>query len=63
MDGIGNGQVIHALAPLASLFGYTSDLRNMSQGRAAFNMQFEFCEPVPNNIAEKIIEDKKKTRQ
>ncbi len=63
MDSIGNGQVIHALAPLANLFGYTSDLRNLSQGRAAFNMQFDFCEPVPQNLAEKLLEDMRKRKQ
>lgn len=63
MDAIGNGQVIHALAPLANLFGYTSDLRNLSQGRSAFNMQFEFCEPVPQNLAEKLLEERRKRKQ
>ena len=63
MDTIGNGQVIHALAPLANLFGYTSDLRNLSQGRSGFNMQFEFCEPVPQSLAEKLLEERRKRKQ
>ncbi len=63
MDAIGNGQVIHALAPLANLFGYTSDLRNLSQGRSGFNMEFEFCEPVPQSLAEKLIEERRKRKQ
>ncbi|MFA6928702.1 MAG: elongation factor G [Lentisphaeria bacterium] len=64
MDKLGgNGQVIHALAPLANLFGYTSDLRNLSQGRAGFNMEFEFCEPVPASLADKLLEERRKRKQ
>lgn len=62
MDMIAGGQVIHALAPLANLFGYTSDLRNLTQGRAGFNMAFEFCEPVPQSIAEAVILERRKRR-
>ena len=47
--------MIKALAPLSNLFGYTSELRNMTQGRAGFNMQFEFYEPVPQHLAEEIV--------
>lgn len=60
MEAIPGSQVVTALAPLANLFGYTSDLRNLTQGRAGFNMQYEFCEPVPQSIAEKIVEERKK---
>ena len=60
METLASGQFIHAVAPLASLFGYTSDLRNLSQGRASFNMQFEHCEQVPKNIAEKLLEERQK---
>ncbi len=49
------GQIIHALAPLAELFGYSTDLRSATQGRATFTMQFaEFAE-VPAKQAESII--------
>jgi len=56
-------QVVRALCPLANLFGYTSELRNMTQGRAGFNMQFEFYEPVPQNIAEEVIAKRKKMHE
>ncbi|MDD4097753.1 MAG: elongation factor G [Lentisphaeria bacterium] len=56
IDALGDkSQVIKALAPLSNLFGYTSELRNMTQGRAGFNMQFEFYEPVPQHLAEEIV--------
>jgi len=49
------GQVIHALAPLSELFGYSTDLRSATQGRATFTMQFaEFAE-IPAKLAESII--------
>ena len=60
MDRQGNAQVIKAMCPLANLFGYTSELRNMTQGRAGFTMQFEHYEAVPYAIAEEIIEKRRK---
>ncbi len=62
MEMVGRNNVIHALVPLSSLFGYTSTLRNMTQGRAGFNMEFSHDAPVPQNVAEKIIEERKKNR-
>jgi len=53
-------QLIRASSPLANLFGYTSELRNMTQGRAGFNMQFDFYEPVPQTLSEEIVEKRKK---
>ncbi|MBQ6472217.1 MAG: elongation factor G, partial [Victivallales bacterium] len=55
-------QLIHASCPLANLFGYTSELRNMTQGRAGFNMQFDFYEPVPQALAEEIIKKRRERR-
>src|SRR5439155_1441149 len=46
----GNAQVITAHVPLAEMFGYATDLRSRSQGRATFTMQFSHSEPVPNGI-------------
>jgi elongation factor G len=46
---------IKALAPLAEMFGYATDIRNISSGRATFAMQFSHYEPVPNYVAESII--------
>jgi elongation factor G len=60
MDKQGNAEVIKAMCPLANLFGYTSDIRNMTQGRAGFTMQFEHYEAVPFAIAEEIIEKRRK---
>ncbi|MGI5923089.1 MAG: elongation factor G [Lentisphaerae bacterium] len=64
MEAMGEkAQVVKALAPLSNLFGYTSELRNMTQGRAGFNMQFEFYEPVPTAIAEEVIAKRRKMRE
>jgi elongation factor G len=46
---------IKALVPLAEMFGYATDLRNISSGRANFHMTFSHYEPVPANVAEKVI--------
>jgi elongation factor G len=54
----GNAQVIHALVPLSEMFGYATDLRSNTQGRATYTMQFDGYEEVPPNIAEKIIEQR-----
>jgi len=54
----GMAKIIHARVPLAEMFGYATDLRSMTQGRAAYTMEFDHYEKVPNNIAEKIIEEK-----
>ena len=51
----GNAQVIGADVPLSEMFGYSTKLRSMTQGRATYTMQFEKYEPVPNNIAQEII--------
>jgi len=61
MEARGNAHEIKALCPLASLFGYTSELRNMTQGRASFTMHFERYEAVPFAIAEAVIEERRKT--
>lgn len=48
-------QVVRALVPLAEMFGYSTDLRSLTQGRAIYTMQFETYEEVPKNIADEII--------
>ncbi len=55
MDRRGNMQVITAKVPLANMFGYATDLRSKTQGRATYTMQFDSYQPVPNNIAEEIV--------
>ena len=52
----GGAKLITAFAPLANLFGYTSDLRSISQGRAASSMELAQYEEVPPNVAQEIIE-------
>ena len=56
MSPVGNAQVIQAKVPLSEMFGYATDLRSMSQGRADFTMQFERYEDVPASIASEITE-------
>ncbi|MHB8576807.1 MAG: elongation factor G [Dehalococcoidia bacterium] len=55
----GNAQVIRALVPLAEMFGYTTDLRSMTQGRATNTMEFDHYEAVPNNIQQQLIKGNK----
>ncbi len=52
----GNALVVQAFVPLGEMFGYATDLRSSTQGRASYTMQFERYEEVPNNIAEEIVE-------
>jgi elongation factor G len=53
-DMRGNANVINAMVPLANMFGYVSNLRSMSQGRATFTMQFDHYEQVPSAVAAEI---------
>jgi elongation factor G len=52
----GNAQVISARVPLATMFGYATDLRSTTQGRATFTMQFDRYEEVPQSIAGEIVD-------
>jgi elongation factor G len=54
MEPRGNAQVIKAMVPLATMFGYVNTLRSLSQGRAQFTMHFDHYEPVPAMVAEEI---------
>ncbi len=51
-------KIIHSEVPLASLFGYSTQLRSMTQGRANYSMEFDHYAEVPNSVAEKIKESK-----
>jgi len=51
----GNAVVATAMVPLANMFGYVSQLRSMSQGRAQFTMQFDHYEQVPQAVSEEVI--------
>jgi elongation factor G len=52
-----DAQVINAEVPLSEMFGYSTDLRSISQGRAIYTMQFEKYEPVPDDIAKEILDE------
>jgi elongation factor G len=54
-DQIATSVIIRSHVPLSEMFGYISDLRSMSKGRASFTMQFDHYEPVPRNIADEIM--------
>jgi len=56
MEPRGNAQVIRARVPLSEMFGYATDIRTMSQGRATYTMQFLRYDEVPQSIAEKLTE-------
>ncbi len=55
MEQRGNAQVVTAYVPLAEMFGYATDVRSNTQGRATYTMQFERYEEVPANIAERVV--------
>ncbi|MGD8433529.1 MAG: elongation factor G [Syntrophobacterales bacterium] len=54
METLTNVQVIESRVPLAEMFGYATDLRSVTQGRATFHMQFSHYEPVPFSISEEV---------
>lgn len=55
MDQQANAKLIRAFVPLAQMFGYVSNLRSLTQGRAAYSMEFDHYEQVPQSIVEKIV--------
>ncbi len=59
-DLMGGAKLIKAFVPLANMFGYTGDIRSMSQGRAASTMELAQYEEVPPNVAQEIIEKRSK---
>ncbi len=59
MDTRGGAQVIKADVPLSELFGYVTDLRTITSGRASASLTFSHYSPVPRNLAEKVIEEVK----
>jgi elongation factor G len=54
MEDRGMNKVIHAMVPLSEMFGYTTELRSLTEGRANATMEFDHYEVVPSNIAEEI---------
>lgn len=59
MDDSPSGKVIAAQVPLSEMFGYSTDLRSMSQGRATYSMEFEKYSEAPANIAEQVVNKRK----
>ena len=55
MDDSASGKIIRAEVPLAEMFGYATDLRSMSQGRAIYSMEFEKYSEVPQNVADVVM--------
>jgi elongation factor G len=55
MDDSPSGKIIRAEVPLAEMFGYATDVRSMSQGRAVYSMEFEKYAEVPQNVADTVI--------
>lgn len=51
--------IIKAKVPLGEMFGYSTQLRSMTQGRASYSMEFSNYEKVPNNLATQIMEERK----
>ena len=59
MEDLPGGKAIKAEVPLAEMFGYSTDLRSMSQGRATYSMEFKHYSEAPKNVAEAVINSKK----
>jgi elongation factor G len=55
MDQRGNAKVVTADVPLANMFGYSTDLRSKTQGRATYSMEFANYSVVPNNVSDQIV--------
>ena len=58
MEDIGGGKQVNGFVPLSEMFGYATDLRSRTQGRGNYSMFFERYEPVPKNVAAKILNSK-----
>jgi elongation factor G len=59
MEARGNAQVVRGYVPLAAMFGYTTDLRSATQGRATSSMEFAYYQPLPDALAKEIIEKRR----
>ncbi len=57
-EDVGNGKQINGFVPLSEMFGYATDLRSKTQGRGNYSMFFERYEPVPKNVANKLLSNK-----
>jgi elongation factor G len=55
MEDRSGNKIVNAFCPLSEMFGYSTDLRSQTQGRASYSMEFNHYEEVPKNVAEEII--------
>ena len=58
MESVGNGRLVKAFVPLSEMFGYSTDLRSITQGRGNFSMFFDKYEPAPKQVQDKIVNNK-----
>jgi elongation factor G len=56
MDNRGGTQIVRAFVPLATMFGYVTDLRSMTQGRASSSMEFSHYAELPANLANELVQ-------
>lgn len=56
IDSSNNYQVLNCIVPEAELFGYSTDLRSLTQGRATFKSRFSSYQPVPGNVQKELVE-------
>ncbi len=57
MEGQGDTQMVSAYTPLAEMFGYATDLRSITQGRASYTMEFDHYQRVPDNIVQEVVRE------
>ena len=55
MEDVASGKAVRAEVPLSEMFGYVTDMRSATQGRASYSMEFSKYKEVPDNIAETVI--------
>jgi elongation factor G len=55
MENLGSGQVVRGFVPLANMFGYATDLRSKTQGRASYSMEFDHYGELPRHLAEELV--------
>jgi elongation factor G len=55
----GGGKIVRAEVPLATMFGYSTSLRSLTQGRATFTMEFKHYAEAPANVAESVISSRR----
>jgi elongation factor G len=57
-DMVGGGKAIRAEVPLSEMFGYSTTLRSLTQGRATYSMEFKHYADAPKNVAEAVVNNK-----